>query len=165
MVSVPRSLSHAWVRLILIWLYNSLMASYTDDMLDRIPPTLQPGEKEHILIVQDETVFHTNKYCRCTWLTQDQQLIWKKGVRHAVYVSDFICETIGHLKLSEEQIREQAELLEQLCLPSVEARKIIYPGKGFDAWWDLPQLLQQLKSTIAVFEHTHPNCTGVFVFD
>src|SRR6266851_8650182 len=141
------------------------MASYTDDTLEHIPPKLLPGEKEHILIMQDETVFHTNEYCRHTWLTQDQQLIQKKGAGRAVHVLDFICETIGHLKLSEEQIREQAELPEQLHLPSVKACKIIYPGKGFDAWWDLPQLLQQLKSTIAVFEHTHPNCTGVFVFD
>ena len=141
------------------------MASYTDDTLEHILPKLLPGEKEHVLIMQDETVFHTNEYCRHTWLTQDQQLIQKKGARHAVHVSDFICETIGHLKLSEEQIREQAELPEQLHLPSVKACKIIYPGKGFDAWWDLPQLLQQLKSMIAVFEHTHPNCTGVFIFD
>jgi hypothetical protein len=89
---MPRSLSRAWVRL--IWLYNSLMVSYTDDMLDRIPPTLQPGEKEHILIVQDETVFHTNEYRQRTWLAQDQQPIRKKGVGRVVHVSDFICETI-----------------------------------------------------------------------
>jgi hypothetical protein len=141
------------------------MASYTDDTLERIPPKLLPEEKEHVLIMQDETVFHTNEYRRCAWLAQDQQPIRKKGAGRAVHVSDFICETIGRLKLSEEQIREQAELPEQLRLPSVEACKIIYPGKGFDAWWDLPQLLQQIKSAIAVFEHTHPNCTGVFVFD
>ena len=141
------------------------MASYTDDTLERIPPMLLPGEKEHVLIMQDETVFHTNEYRRRTWLAQDQQPIWKKGAGRAVHVSDFICETIGRLKLSKEQIREQAELPEQLRLPSVEARKIIYPGKGFDGWWDLPQLLQQLKSAIAIFEHTHPNCTGVFIFD
>jgi len=77
------------------------MASYTDDTLERIPPTLLPGEKEHVLIMQDETVFHTNEYHRCTWLAQDQQLIRKKGAGCAVHVLDFICETIGCLKLSE----------------------------------------------------------------
>jgi hypothetical protein len=141
------------------------MVSYTNNTLERIPPTLSPGEKEHVLIMQDETIFHTNEYRRCTWLTQDQQLIQKKGARYVVHVSDFICETIGQLKLSDEQIKEQLKLSEQLRLPSVEARKIIYPGKGFDAWWDLPQLLQQTKHTLAVFEHTHPDCIGVFVFD
>jgi hypothetical protein len=104
------------------------MVSYTNNTLERIPPTLSPGEKEHVLIMQDETIFHTNKYCRCTWLTQDQQLIQKKGARYVVHVSDFICETIGQMKLSDEQIKEQLKLSEQLRLPSVEARKIIYPG-------------------------------------
>jgi hypothetical protein len=141
------------------------MVSYTNDTLERIPPTLSPGEKEHVLIMQDETIFHTNEYRRRTWLTQGQQPIRKKGAGRAVHVSDFICETIGRLKLSDEQIKEQLKLPEQLRLPSVEARKIIYPGKGFDAWWDLPQLLQQTKHALAVFEHTHPDCIGVFVFD
>jgi hypothetical protein len=51
------------------------------------------------------------------------------------------------------------------CLSAFEARKIIYPGKGFDAWWDLPQLIKQLKVMIKIFELTHPNCIAVFMFD
>src|SRR5260221_4506545 len=109
------------------------MASYDDTSLERVPPTLCPEDKEHILIVQDETVFHTNEYCRRMWLTHDQQPIRKKGGGRAVHVSDFICETIGRLKLSEEQIREQLELPSELRLAAFEARKISYPGKGFDA--------------------------------
>jgi len=141
------------------------MASYTNNMLEHIPLTLSPREKEHVLIMQDETIFHTNEYRRCTWLTQDQQPIQKKGAGHAVHVLDFICETIGRLKLSDEQIKEQLKLPEQLRLPSVEAQKIIYPGKAFDTWWDLPQLLKQTKHALAVFKHTHPDCIGIFVFD
>jgi hypothetical protein len=141
------------------------MASYTDDILKHIPPMLAPGEKEHVLIMQDKTIFHTNKYRQCTWLTQEQQPIWKKGARRMVHVSDFICETIGWLKLSDELIKEQLKLPKELRLPSVEARKIIYLGKGFDAWWDLPQLLQQIKHALAVFGHTHPDCVGIWVFD
>ena len=114
------------------------MANYTDDTLKCILPMLAPGEKEHILIMQDETIFYTNEYHWCTWLTQEQQPIWKKGARHVVHVSDFICETIGWLKLSDELIKEQLKLSKELCLPSVEARKIIYPEKVFDVWWDLP---------------------------
>jgi hypothetical protein len=43
---------------------NRLMATYDDQTLEPIPPMLQPGEKEHVLVVQDETVFHTNEYRR-----------------------------------------------------------------------------------------------------
>src|SRR5260221_6529404 len=137
------------------------MASYDDESLERIPPTLLPGEKEHVLIVQDETVFHTNEYRRRTWLMQDQQPIRKKGGGRAVHVSDFICETIGRIKISEEQIHEQLALPAELRLAAFEARKIIYPGKGFDAWWDLKQLIEQVRIAVSIFGYTHPSCVGI----
>ena len=141
------------------------MATYDDGTLDRIPPTLLPGDKEHVLVYQDESIFHTNEYRRRSWLAQDQQPIQKKGNGRVVHVSDFISETIGRIKLSEDQISEQLAQPAELRLPAFEARKITYPGKGFDAWWDLPQLINQLKHTIKVFEHTHPDHVAIFVFD
>jgi hypothetical protein len=147
------------------YLDHSLMATYDNVLLDRIPPTLQPGEKEHILVVQDETIFHTNEYRRRMWVKGDQQPIRKKGGECAIHVSDFISETIGRLKLSEEQIGDQHKLLAEKQLARFKARAIIYPGKGFDAWWDLKQLIEQIKNTISIFELTHPDCTGVFIFN
>lgn len=41
----------------------------------------------------------------------------------------------------------------------------MYLGKGFNSWWDLLQLIEQVKDTISIFGYTHPNCIGVFVFD
>jgi hypothetical protein len=29
------------------------------------------------------------------------------------------------------------------CLPSFDARRIIYPGANYDPWWDMPQLIAQ----------------------
>jgi len=46
-----------------------------------------------------------------------------------------------------------------------EARKVTYLGKGYDAWWDLPQLIEQVKITIKVFEYTHLDCIAIFTFD
>ena len=141
------------------------MATYDNETLDKIPPKLQPREKEHVLVVQDETVFHTNEYRRRSWLAQDQQPIWKKGGGRAIHVSDFISETIGRIKLTPEQISDQLQRSPELRLAVFEARKIIYPGKGFDDWWVLKQLIKQIKITISVFEATHKNTVGVFVFD
>ena len=141
------------------------MATYADETLDRIPPMLKPGEKEHVLVTQDECVFHTNEYRRRSWLAQDQQPIRKKGHGRVIHVSDFISETIGRVKLSDEQIVNQLKLPDEQRIPAFEARKITYPGKGFDVWWDLPQLTDQIKIAIKVFEHTHTNCTAIFVFD
>jgi len=71
------------------------MATYDDVSLDQIPLTLQPGEKEHVLVVQDETIFHTNEYRQHMWVKGDQQPIQKKGGGYVIHVSDFISETIG----------------------------------------------------------------------
>lgn len=132
---------------------------------EHIPPTLLPEDKEHIFIVQDETVFHTNEYRRHMWLKNGQQPIQKKGGGHTIHVSDFICESIGRIKLSEEQINGQLELPLDHHLAAFKARKIIYSGKGKDTWWDLKQLVEQVRVTIMVFEYTHPGCISIFVFD
>ena len=82
-----------------------------------------------------------------------------------VHVPDFILETISQIKLSDDQIVDQLKLPDEQRLLAFQARKITYPGKGFDAWWNLSQLIEQLKITIKVFDHTHPNCIAIFVFD
>ena len=115
--------------------------------------------------MQDESVFHTNKYRQCAWLMHSQQPIQKKGGGRAIHVSDFICETIRQIKLCEEQIQDQLMLPPELHLPAFEAWKIIYPGKAFDPWWDLKQLIKQVRIAIMVFEYTHPGCVSIFVFD
>jgi len=141
------------------------MATYDDETLDCIPPMLPPGIKEHVLVFQDESIFHTNEYHWWLWLAEDHQPIQKKGNGWVVHVSNFISETIRRIKLSEDQVAEQLTLPAELHLPAFEAQKIIYPGKGFDEWWNLPQLVKQLKHTIKVFGHTQLDSVVIFVFD
>ena len=47
----------------------------------------------------------------------------------------------------------------------MDARKIIYPGKNADAWWDMAQLLMQINDAIPIFEYLHPEAIGIWVFD
>jgi hypothetical protein len=70
-------------------------------------------------------------------------------------ISDWICETFGHLHLSEEQITDQAKLPEAERLRVTDAQRIIYPGKNHDKWWDLEQLKDQIKDTVDIFEYLH----------
>jgi hypothetical protein len=87
------------------------------------------------------------------------------ALQQVVHVSDFISETIGWIKLLEDQISKQLTHPAELRLPAFEARKITYPRKGFDAWWDLAQLISQVGHTIKVFGHTHPDRVVIFIFD
>jgi hypothetical protein len=83
----------------------------------------------------------------------------------AIYVSNFIAKTISRIKLSNKQITDWLKWLEEHYLSIFEARKIIYPEKGFDIWWDLSQLIKEVKITINIFNYTHLDCIAVFAFD
>jgi hypothetical protein len=78
---------------------------------------------------------------------------------------DFISKTIRWIRLTPEQISDQKRLHPEHHLTAFEAQKIIYPGKGSDDWWNLKQLIEQIKITILIFKITHPNRIGIFVFD
>jgi hypothetical protein len=113
------------------------MCKYDDITLDPIPPVLASGEKEHVLVPQDECIVNVNEGPQRRWLKGDQQPLKKKGNGRAIHICGWICKTMGHLKLSDEQIAAQSELPESQCLKVTDSRKIIHLGKNHNAWWDL----------------------------
>ena len=52
-----------------------------------------------------------------------------------IHVSDFLTDTIGRLKINEEEVDD--------TIPS-EACVIINPEKNFDGWWNVDQLIDQV---------------------
>jgi len=46
-----------------------------------------------------------------------------------------------------------------------DARKIIFPGKGHNAWWDLDQLRKQTRDAVDIFEYMHPDKVGIWIFN
>src|SRR6266851_6450305 len=78
----------------------------------------------------------------------------RKGCGRIIHVSDFVEEENGHLIVCNEEGNVVKD-----------ARRIIYPGVGGDAWWDHDQLLTQVDKVILIFEEAHPGCVALFVFD
>lgn len=128
---------------------------------------LPEGAREHILVVQDESIFHVNDRSRSVYLAEGQAILRQKGNGRAIHVSDFLDERspTGRLCLSEQQLAEHDNLPETSRLTCTDAQKIIYPGKNSDAWWDMKQLLQQVENAVKIFEYLHPGAVGVFAFD
>ncbi|KZP26894.1 hypothetical protein FIBSPDRAFT_909032 [Athelia psychrophila] len=131
-----------------------VMCTYDDVTMEPVPPKLNPGEREVVMICHDEM-----------WLRENEQPIKKKGNGRAIHVSDYICETTGRLALTPAQIAAQEALPPNSRLRSYDARKIIYPGKDHDKWWDLEQLMEQTHLAVDIFEYTNPNKIGLWVFD
>ena len=84
----------------------------------------------------------------------EQQKLMKKGRGRLIHVSDFVEEENGRLI-----IRDREGTITK------DARCIIYPGAGGDAWWDHMQLLTQVDNAISIFDEAHPDCIALFVFD
>lgn len=144
------------------------MCSYNEETLEPLPFLPPKGKKEHILIMQDESIFHVNDQQWSIWLSADKaQPIRQKGNGHAIHVSNFLCEksVTGQISLSTNQLAKHDKLAPKHRLAITNACKIIYPGKGKDDWWDMLQLIVQLRHTIKFFEYLHPGTVGVFVFD
>ena len=76
----------------------------------------------------------------------------KEGKWMQSHICGWINEKTGHLRLSNEQLAAEALLPEDQRLPVTDSHKIIYPGNGFDNWWDLKQLMDQMVHTINIFE-------------
>lgn len=143
------------------------MCSYDKQTMEPIPPILRDNEKEHIFVVQDESIFHANDRKRELWLSKGQQPLRQKGNGRAIHVSDFVTERsqTGRLSLSFDQLERHSRLPSSKQLKQTDARKIIYPGKNHDKWWDMEQLKEQTMSALDIFEYLFANAVGVFVFD
>src|SRR4051812_23057926 len=120
------------------------MPKFEDDNLKvQINPYLQENERLHILVTHDETTFHSNDGRKSGWAPHREQPLRKKGRGRAIYISDFLCETIGRLQLNEEQ-----KHLESMSNIPHEARVIMNPGTNNDGWWNIELLVQQVFDII-----------------
>jgi len=139
------------------------MPTYDDITLEPIYPILEAAQHLHIAIYHDElSMDHGHKQTTpslvaCSGTTTPG----KKGNRWSIHVSYFILEMDGQLVLTTGQLEAQAQLQPDQWLGITNARKIIFPGKNGDAWWDMQQLLAQIKLTIPIFEYIQPGAIGV----
>jgi hypothetical protein len=116
------------------------MPAFTGDEMDtRIDPDLSEGDSLHIWVAHDETVFESNDGKKEGWHPVNEQPLMKKSRGRSLHVSDFVTETVGWLRLSEEQKLEVSDNMPH------EARIIISPGKNNDGWWNLDQLIKQVN--------------------
>ncbi|CAG8459129.1 7923_t:CDS:2 [Funneliformis caledonium] len=69
------------------------------------------------------------------WRPKNEQPLRKKRQGRTIYVNDFLTNTIGRLKINEEEIDNT--ILSEACV-------IINPEKNFDGWWNIDQLIDQV---------------------
>ena len=66
------------------------MCKYDNETMEPLPPTLTPGEKEHMLLPEDECLVNTNDSPKRQWLKDDKQPLKKKGNGYSIHISNQI---------------------------------------------------------------------------
>ncbi|KAI7938769.1 hypothetical protein MJO28_014348 [Puccinia striiformis f. sp. tritici] len=133
----------------------------------QIDPVLLEDHKQTVFVYHDESTVHANERPKSTWLLPGCQDFRSKSLGRLIHISDFIVETTGRLELSDDQFNRLTEDPQAQVKPSSrDAATVIYPGAKGDAWWDMPQLCDQIvNKALPIFEALHPDCQGVFIFD
>ena len=75
-----------------------------NELETRIDPNLEGEQKIHVLVTHDETTFQSNDGQKSGWRPKNEQPLRKKGQGRTIHVSDFLTDTIGRLKINEEEI-------------------------------------------------------------
>jgi len=127
--------------------------------MQMILPELGDDKQLHILITHDECLFYANDDRPIIWALLGEPPLRKKGQEKSIMVSEFLLETIGRLKLTDELVASY------LDIPK-DARKYLRPGKNEEDWWTSEHLLDQvINLAIPIFNILYPDAIAVFAFD
>jgi hypothetical protein len=143
------------------------MAIYEGDNMNQvIQPTLLSNVLEIVPITHDESVFYANDGVTKTWGPTGESQLRRKSQGLSIHVSDFLCESVGRLGLSEEECRINESLPSNEQLVHTKACVTIYPGINRDGWWKNQDIVNQVvERAIPIFERIHSGKTALFMFD
>ena len=79
-----------------------LQATFDNEALEPIQPTLKPGKKQHILVHHDRSIYCSKILQQRVWVKNGKIPQRKKGQGREIHVSDFIIEMMGHLSLLQQ---------------------------------------------------------------
>ena len=130
MVSIQFDFCKFWT-----YMLASLCYQFDNKTLEPITPTLGLGEKLHVPVYQDESIFQSNELRQQVWAKDGKVPLRKKGQERPIHMLDFIVELTGRLTLPEAEIEKQKHLPESEHIVE-DAQEIIYPGKNAEGWWN-----------------------------
>lgn len=104
------------------------------------------GEKQIVLLFQDECVFHCNDGLSYSWVFEGNHKLRPKGSRRGLHRLDFICSTTSWLK---------------------EAGKQMAIRKNFEGSWTSKDMLVEIRQAVKAFESHHDRAAyqPLFIFD
>jgi len=124
---------------------EQFMVQYDDKTLEPLPNhNIESGKfKRHILVTQDESIFHANDGKRFGWVHNGEQPLMKKGLGKGIMVSMFLVDTIGILALPENDLAISSSFPR-------EAYEIFEYG-GNNGYWTSEHMIKQVNYFLKIY--------------
>ncbi|CAG8530816.1 20603_t:CDS:2 [Dentiscutata erythropus] len=108
-----------------------------DKNLTHILPNLDLDEAKIVPVTQDKTTLYVNDGIKQYWSPKDEYGLQRKSQGSSIHISDFVCETIRRLKLSDYEIAINDLLSDSICLKYTKAdgtkKPLLHAGKYHDS--------------------------------
>ena len=142
-------------------------------------PTLEPGQKEIVLVVHDECTVYAYEDETHSWTEVGKgHQLKNKAKGPTINLSFFLSEAIGLLKCTDAQYvsykranpdsdmpQDSGVKMKSGAAHSTAKTGIQVLGLDHNGWWTAQHVLAQCKNAVRVFEVTHPGKIGLFLFD
>ena len=148
------------------------------------PPVLPVGKQECVFVYHDECTFHSNDGQSHYWAEVGEHHLKPKQQGTGIMVSGFLREKKGFLSASVEEWENYKIKQPHLChhchtpkhkalatlsqfmamysLKIGKANATIHNPSGY---WIADDVVGQTNAAVSIFEASHPNCQGVWIFD
>lgn len=120
-----------------------------DDLSIEIPPVLEEGKKEAVLVTHDESTFYCNEGRRYFWLENGKKKLLPKSKGSSIMISGFCCHCHGFVSLPGGS----------------KSYQLFKAGTSREGWFTNQHLVDQFHGCIDALRHYHPDCELTIAFD
>ena len=112
-----------------------------DDMSIEIPPVLEEGKKEAVLVTHDESTFDCNESRRYFWLENGKKKLLPKSKGSSIVISGFCCHCHSFVSLPDGS----------------KSYQLFKAGTSREGWFTNQHLVDQFHGCIDALRLYHPD--------
>ncbi|CAG8673090.1 12154_t:CDS:2, partial [Cetraspora pellucida] len=108
-----------------------VLLEYDDqDLTKLVEKSILPEKKKHCVITHDETTLAANDDKKTGWGPKGEHKLRQKGQGRCIHVSEFLCEPLGRVHLTEEQHAAHPEISKCYVTELLEI------GANYEDYWN-----------------------------
>jgi hypothetical protein len=121
-----------------------------NDMCTIIQPSLNPGERQAVLITHDESTFYNGECRHWYWMENGKRKIPPKSKGQSLMISGFVCQCHGFMSNADNKVKTYT---------------LFEAGKNRQGWFTNADLIDQFMACKNLIKDLHPDMDIYVAFD